>query len=150
MGEGTSSAASRFWDRVGHRSGIWLIHTAPGRIFLYWDIEPVWLKQVSRHFSTDWTRLDYYVAVGDEEGRVETVRRLTAETRSIHLEVPHLDSAGSWGEWGIWANGGRLLILLRTPGTHFGPSGEPWSASFDGYGEARPFPLDGGGDYVGG
>ncbi len=149
MGEDENSAAGRFWDRVGHRSGIWLVNTAPGGLFLYWDIESIWLEQVSRHFSTDWNRLDYYAAVGDDAGRVTALRRLTAEMRSVHMNLSNADGVASWAEWGIWADDRRFLVLLRTRSAPSEVRGWPWSRVFDGYGEARLLAPRGGEDYAG-
>ena len=149
MGEEANSAAGRFWDRIGHRSGIWLLNTAPGRIFLYWDIESIWLEQVSRHFSTDWNRLAYYAAVGDGAERVVAVRRLSAETRSVYMDLSDADGVAGWAQWGIWAEDRRFLALLRTRSSPFGLPRWPWSRVFDGYGEARPLTPRGGEDYAG-
>lgn len=123
-------------EALPHQSGIWVLSPIPDRLFACWDVEAIWLDQLSRHFSIDWRDLTYYVAaVAGNGARVQTT--VGARDRHAYLDLP----AGfelAWAEWGVWAENRPLLVVLRTK--HRRPHERQLEVqNFDGYGEARAF-----------
>ncbi len=126
---------------LGSRSGIWTLTPMPRRLFVFWDIEPIWLEAISRHFSTPWQDLPYYVGASAEEGR-SLAQRVDAEVRHTYVDLDG-DFGQGLAEWGIWGKDGPHLVLLRTAVGLKSGLERHWP-EFDGYGESRPFstPLE--------
>ncbi len=124
-------------ERLGSCSGIWVLEPTPRRIFVFWDLEPIWLEQISRHYASPWQELGYYLLVADAAHSMRALS-LGAEDRKAYVDLDRPLGQG-WVEWGIWANDRPHLVILRTkaPGHQAGPD-RRWTR-FDGYGEARPF-----------
>lgn len=125
-------------ERLGQCSGIWILEPTPRRVFVFWDLEPIWLEQISRHYARPWPELDYYLLVADETHSMRALR-LGAEVRQTYVDLDRPLGQG-WAEWGIWANDRPHLVILRTKASGQQQVGRDlrWT-EFDGYGEARPF-----------
>lgn len=150
---GAEEAFDGFWGRLGHHSTILALLVSPSRLFLSWDLEPVWLARIARHYrEAGWDGTAYARALGSH-GEEVSLRLAAADLHSCYLEISPAFSPRRV-EWGLyWSDVRRLAILTRDLDGSAGVFGESVAAGgveagcmpgetfsdFDGYGPGRRF-----------
>lgn len=152
MKRGADGAFEGFWGRLGHHSMILALRVSASRIFLSWDLEPIWIERIDRHYrSAGWDGTAYAQVSGAAGEAIAC--RLPAGQRSCYLDVSPTFFPRRV-EWGLyWSDARRLVILARDLSdaagrdrtavawdADAGPAAVP--ADFDGYGPGRRFGAD--------